>query len=62
MKIDVVEITENEDGSANVSVDFDVEALQVIVQAFMTGALTKLVETPKWDGWLLGISMEYEFK
>lgn len=45
MKIDVVEVTENEDGSANISLDFDAEALQRIVQDFVTRALTEVVNS-----------------
>ena len=45
MKIDVVEVTENEDGSANISLDFDAEALQFVIQAFMTRALTEAVDS-----------------
>ena len=43
MKIDVVKVTENEDGSASIGLDFDAEALQFVIQAFMTRALNETV-------------------
>jgi hypothetical protein len=44
MKVDVIEVTEQPDGSARVTMDLDEEALSLMVEKFVVQALTEQIE------------------
>ena len=48
-KINVEEIVENEDGSATVTLQLNEEALQLVVQHFVTTALSNLIKESSLD-------------
>lgn len=43
MKIDVIEVMEQPDGSARVTIDFDEEALVLMIEKFVVQALTEQI-------------------
>ena len=45
MQVDVLEVTEQPDGSARVVVDLDEEALSLIIQGFMVRAIAEQMKT-----------------
>lgn len=47
--VNVEEVVENEDGSATVTLQLDEEALQLVVQHFLTTALSNLIKESSLD-------------
>ena len=47
MKVDVLEVTEQPDGSARIVVDLDEEALSLIIEGFIVQAITEQIKVPE---------------
>ena len=45
MQVDVLEVTEQPDGSARIVVDLDEEALSLIIEGFMVQAIAEQIKT-----------------